>query len=138
MSSTLRLLLAALAGYLAWALLWLAGNAVLFDDTAALAAASLPVTDPVALLEILGYSAACSWLAGNVAAHIAVDREIRSAQVLVGALFATGLVVQLGAWKVLPFWYHAAFLALLVPIPLAGAGFVLRRRQEASPFVHPE
>lgn len=134
----IRLILAALAGYLVWTALWLTGTAILFEETAALAAASLPVTDPVALLEILGYSAACSWLAGNVSAHIAVGREIRAVQVLVGALLVTGLVVQMGAWKVLPFWYHAVFLTLLIPIPLAGARFVLRRRQEASPFVHSE
>lgn len=138
MTPTNRLLLAAVAGYLAWTGLWLAGNAILFEETTALAASSLTVTDPVALLEILGYSAACSWLAGNVTAHIAVGREIRAAQVLVGALLATGLVVQYGAWKVLPFWYHAAFLALLIPIPLSGARFVLRRRHEASPYVHPD
>lgn len=131
-----RLILAAVAGYLVWTALWLTGNAVLFDDTAALAASNLTVTDPIALLEILGYSAACSWLAGNVAAHVAMGRELRAAQVLAGGLFVTGLVVQVGVWKYLPFWYNAAFLILLIPIPLAGAHFVLRRRQEASPFVH--
>jgi hypothetical protein len=36
-------------------------------------------------------------------------------------LLATGVLVQLKLWYLIPLWYHLAFLLVLIPMTLLGA-----------------
>ena len=44
------------------------------------------------------------------------------------AMLLTGLCVQIGAWSMMPVWYHLPFLVLLVPVTLLGASLVKPKR----------
>jgi uncharacterized membrane protein YfhO len=60
-----------------------------------------------------------SIMAGFLAAVIA--RGNRNAPLGLGILLlAVGVLFEVMAWNYLPWWYHVAFLALLIPMTILG------------------
>lgn len=116
-----RAVLGVIVGYALWSGLWLGGNQVLFQAAAKSVAGGLAITDAATLLGLLALSLACSLVGGAACGGLAKARAIPAAAVLGALLLATGIAVQASAWKLMPTWYHASFLVLLVPLTLAGA-----------------
>ena len=124
----MRHVTAIVIGYALWTAIWLGGGAVLggmFPDQAEGFAQGVAITSVGYLLSSLVLSVVCSYLAGVVTAAIARERTKRAVGIMAGLLLATGIFVQAGAWSLMPVWYHLIFLALLVPVSLAGG----QRRQ---------
>ncbi|GJM21131.1 MAG: hypothetical protein DHS20C15_10460 [Planctomycetota bacterium] len=118
----MRKVLGVIAGYAAWTVLWLGGNAGIgaaypeefaaFND-----GGSLTLAAPLALS--LALSVVCSLLAGVITQRL--TRCSRASILLALALLGTGLGVQLGAWERMPTWYHLSFLIPLLPVTWIGA-----------------
>jgi len=113
----LRKILGVVAGYVAWTVIWLGGNAALaaaspesFDEQGATSSAGL-----LALLLVL--SVVASLVAGRLSVVVGRAPVALWTGVL---LLLTGIGVQIGYWELLPVWYHLSFLALLVPATLLG------------------
>ena len=120
----MRSAIGVIVGYAVWTAIWLGGNAVLLPEAAEVVQNGEPYTETGPLAMAIGLSVVCSLLGGLVAALIARAKGRGPAVVLAVLLLATGVFVQLGVWDLMPVWYHATFLALLVPMTLAGAGLV--------------
>lgn len=118
----MRPFLAVLAGYALWTALWLGGDAVfraLWPDAYPADFPATPMTAATPLLAALVLSVLCSFAGGRLT-RAAARRPTGPVWALALALLATGIGVQASAWSALPLWYHLPFLALLVPVTLAG------------------
>lgn len=111
--------LAVLAGYAAWTVVWLGGNAMLFAPMSAVVASGERFDALGPLLGVLLLSVVCSVAAGFTAASIARERASVAVLVTATLLLVTGLGVQIGMWHLMPVWYHLAFLGLIVPVCMA-------------------
>ena len=120
-----RIVLAIIAGYAAWTVLWLAGGLSLMavctiDPTAE------RIDNTIYLGLALGLSVACSLVGGFTCGAIA--RCKTSAGWILGTLLLlTGVVVQGSAWSSMPLWYHLPFLVLLEPMAMVGFWFACRK-----------
>jgi hypothetical protein len=120
----MRTIVAIIAGYALWSLLWL--------GSAEAAMAAMPgsfdergVTSSTGILiTFLVLSMVLSLLSGACTAMVATTDREPTVRMLGSLLFLTGLVVQLGAWDSMPVWYHLPFLALLYPATVMGARMV--------------
>jgi hypothetical protein len=111
--------LGVVAGYAVWTVIFLAGGAVVrgaFGASDVESFASNSSTLLLVLLLLLSFVA--SFVGGAVTARIAGAGP--PVLVLGGLLLATGIPVQIGSWDLLPVWYHLIFLAMLVPVTVAG------------------
>lgn len=124
----MRAVLAVIAGYAAWTILWLGLNATLaavlpdsYDESGVTNSAGL-------LVGTLAASAVISVVAGWLTARIATPR---AAVWTAAALLLTGIGVQISYWSLLPVWYHLAFLILLAPATIFGGSL----RSGARPAV---
>ena len=122
----LRNILAVVAGNLAWTILWLGLNAFLKQQTLLPADSATPVDRASALLLLLGGSVIFSVAAGWLATTVAASGSYWPAVILAVLHLAIGIFFQSQAWKLMPLWYHAAFLLLIVPATLVGAWLKLR------------
>ena len=116
-----RSILAVLAGFAVWTVLWLGSNAAL---AAAFPAAYNPdgATESAGiLLALLALSVGFSVVAGYRGATLAREKPRPYALALGVLLLVVGIGVQLQYWAVMPLWYHVLFLVLLVPGVLMGA-----------------
>lgn len=111
---------AVIAGYAIWTVLWLGGNALFFKEAAAVVGAGDAYTAPAPLLGVIVLSVVCSLAAGMAAGRIAGSLARRAVMVMALLLLVTGIGVQAGVWSLMPAWYHLAFLALVVPVSLLG------------------
>lgn len=116
----LRTILAALAGYAVWTVLWLAGNKAFFEEAVEAVAEGGSFTEGGPLIGAVVLAVVCSLAGGLVSAKVDTVTSGRAALVLGFALLATGVAVQARVWAQLPVWYHLAFLAVLVPMTLHG------------------
>ncbi len=116
----LRRILAVVGGFALWSILWLLLGQLLAAG-GMLSPPGQPVTASLPLLVLLVGSVAFSLLAGYAAAAIARTRACRAAVVLGLVLLGVGIAVQAQYWQLMPLWYHAAFLACLLPACVAGA-----------------
>ena len=116
----LRAVLAVIVGYLVWTALWLGGNAVFFDAAAKAIGAGEPYTTVGPLIGVIALSIVCSVAAGLVGATIAKERARVVVLIMAALLLMTGVAVQIGAWTLLPAWYHLTFLVLIVPASVLG------------------
>ena len=129
-----RRIVAVVASYALWTVLWLAGNKVFFAATAGAAtAAGHRFTDLPTLFGVLVLAVACSLAAGMLAARLVPDAQPRPVLLpLCVALLASGAIVSVELRNVLPVWYHIAFLALLAPATYLGM-----RLGTPRPTAHP-
>jgi uncharacterized membrane protein YeaQ/YmgE (transglycosylase-associated protein family) len=126
-----RIILGVIAGFIAWSIVWVGSDQMLitlsrewygshqfaFENAMFNETAFTP--DNTILLLHLVRAVIISLMAGFLAAFIA--NENRKAPFALGLLLLLfGLMVQVMAWRYLPVWYHAIFLALLVPVTVAG------------------
>jgi hypothetical protein len=117
---------AIIAGYALWTVLWLSGNFIL-RTVGALPKDPLTRIDSAgALGTLIGISILCSIAAGGIAAVISRGPSNHPALILAFLLLLTGLAVQWSVFQLMPIWYHVTFLALLIPLVLAGARLMKR------------
>ena len=121
-----RGVLGVIVGYTLWTALWLGGNAVFFGAAADAASAGEALTDAGPLAGLIVLSLVCSIAAGLVAAVIARQRIGVAVLVMAVLLLATGIAVQAGVWALMPVWYHATFLGLIVPAAILGGRIIGR------------
>ncbi len=116
-----RLILAVVAGFVFWTVLFLGNNALIstafpqyFNTDGS--------TDSNGMLGlILVLSVVFSILSGWLAGRIAQARAANVGTVLGLVLLAVGIFVQLQYWDLMPLWYHLGFLILLLPATVLGA-----------------
>ncbi len=111
-----RSILGVIVGYAVWTVIWLGGNAIFFGSISARLANGESFTGLGPLLGIIALSVACSVAAGLSAAAVAKERASVAVLVTAVLLLLTGIVVQSGMWRLMPLWYHATFLVLIVPV----------------------
>ncbi|HBX38472.1 MAG TPA: hypothetical protein DEG76_14810 [Pseudohongiella sp.] len=119
-----KMVIAIIAAYAVWTVIWLVGNATLFADVAAQSADGTPVTAVSVLLGILLLSIICSLAAGVAAALLDRANAFRAVLITGVLLVLTGVGVQASVWALMPAWYHLSFLTLIVPVTLLGARLV--------------
>jgi hypothetical protein len=126
-----RAVLAVIVGYVVWTAAWLGGNAVFFGSISAGVANGVRFNAVGPLLGVVVLSVVCSVAAGLSTAAIAKERARVAVLVTAGLLLLTGIGVQSSVWPLMPVWYHATFLVLIVPVcVLAGR---LRRQPAERP-----
>ena len=126
-----RIILGVIAGFIAWSIIWVGGDeaiAKILPDwygvhKLAFEKAAFNNTpweaDSSFLLFKLFHSVITSLLSGYLAAVVANDNR-RTTLILGILLLAVGIAVQASVWSLLPIWYHLIFLALLIPVTVAG------------------
>jgi hypothetical protein len=127
----IRSVLAVIAGFVAWTILWLGSDQVLrsmspdwygahqFGLERAIFNTEPFAVDSSILMISLGRSISFSIMAGFLSAFIA--GENRKSPLWLGILLLVfGLFFQVSVWNYLPIWYHLLFLALLVPMAVLG------------------
>lgn len=126
-----RIILAVILGFIAWSILWVGSDQVLRNlspDWYGAHQSSVEVamfnntpfeTDTTVLLLSLLRSVIISIMAGFLTAVVAGENKT-STLILGILLLLFGLIVQIFAWNYAPIWYHALFLALLVPMTIVG------------------
>ena len=124
----IRAILGVIAGYAAWTVLWLGGNALLFGETSRVIGEGEAFTAAGTLTGVIVLSIVCSIVAGLTAAKIAASKAAGAVIIMALLLLATGIGVQSGVWTLMPVWYHLAFLALIVPVTIASGHFGARSR----------
>lgn len=117
----LRQVLAVVAGFTLWSILWLAYNVVLVKLGVLPQDQTQPLQETGALLALLVGSIIASLLAGYAAAVAGKAASLRPVAALGLLLLAVGIFVQSQFWLLMPLWYHLLFLALLLPACIAGA-----------------
>jgi hypothetical protein len=116
-------IVAVVAGYITWTVVFLGGSAGLRSAMASTHDAAGYSSDVSTLLVYLVLSMIASAAAGFVTAKISKVKVRRDTMILAIALLATGIPVQLSAWDLIPVWYNVAFLLLLAPVTILGSTF---------------
>ena len=126
-----RFVLGVIAGFLAWAIVWV-GSEKMFSDiwpewygahqlafTAAIKNGGQFSADTTILLMQIVCASVFSAMSGFLAALIA--RENKRAPLILGLLLtAFGLLKAVMSWPYVPIWYHVIFTALLIPMTILG------------------
>lgn len=79
-----------------------------------------PETDPVPLLLLLAANVVASFCAGISACLLGQASGHEAALWLGAVLLVVGAFVRAQYWPLMPLWYHATFLLLLIPACLIG------------------
>jgi len=126
-----RVVLSSIAGFVAWLLLWFAGEAFFSSigpdwygvhqqafESALIEGGEFSANTTLLLIQIVLASAA-SMISGWLAAML--SRENKRAPLLLGVLLLVlGLMKVVMSWSYVPIWHHVVFLALLIPLTLKG------------------
>ncbi len=80
------------------------------------------------LVLLLVASLVYTFVAGAVCCWIAKPDFTRIGLLAGLALLAFGVFTQIVYWDALPLWYHLAAIAFIVPVAMAGAKLITRRR----------
>jgi len=125
-----RAILAGVAGYVAWSVLWALtqkGLDRMYPEIKPAFQAGEKLTDVAPLLIMLVASVVCSIAAGKTAACLGRERA-RGAVLGAGiALLITGVGVQVFYWSQMPVWFHLSFLIPILPVVVIAG----RKRREA-------
>ena len=113
-------ILAVIAGFILWSVLWVGGNALLTTISPEWYGEGMKSDNSSLLLFSLFRSVVFSLIAGYVAALIAPQNGFNVDIALGIFLLAVGIFVQAQVWKEIPIWYHLSFLVLLIPITIIG------------------
>lgn len=117
-----RTILAVIASFILWSLLWLAaGMVVTAVAPEAYGDDGRTITNNATLLLFIIVALVISVVSGWLATLMGRDSGRRAAMFLAVLLLAVGLVVEIAGWTYTPVWYHLVFLGLLVPATMAGA-----------------
>jgi len=114
-------ILAVVAGFILWSVLWLGGNPVLARFFPGAVGADGAVRHSGFLLALLVLSVVASLVAGYLAATIAPAEGKAPVWILGGLLLAVGIFFQSQSWALMPLWFHLPFLLLLIPMVIVGA-----------------
>lgn len=126
----LRMILAIIAGFIIWSILWVGSDAVFgiispdwgkkSEDFRKAAESGLPYTiENSVLIILLIKSFIVSIISGFVTALIA--RENFKSIIGLGILLLVfGIFVQSAYWNYMPLWYHIPFLLMLIPMTILG------------------
>ena len=126
-----RIVLGVIAGFFAWAILWLGSEKILSaiwpewfgaHQTAFQAAIEHGgqfTADTTILLIHIVLASIVSVMSGFLAALIAGENK-RAPLVLGFLLVAFGLLKVVLSWPYVPIWYHVIFTALLIPMTIMG------------------
>lgn len=125
-----RAILGVSLGFVVWSIIWVGGYAGLSAAMPERFPPEGPLRDVAGLLTILGVSVVCSLSAGAAAGSIA--RSSKAILVLAALLLLVGIAVQASVWSLMPAWYHAAFLVLIVPTTIVGGRISGVRRGGAT------
>lgn len=127
----IRIILAVIAGFLAWSILWVGSEQVLsavFADwfgahQIAFEKATFnkePFTaDTTILVFNVFRGIVVSIVSGYLAALIAAENK-KSTLTLGILLLAFGLFIVSITWSIIPLWYHVVFSAMLIPMTILG------------------
>lgn len=126
-----RTILAVIAGFIAWSILWVGSDQVIANvspdwwgahqlamERAITNQTEFTADSTILILNIVR-SAIISLLSGFLAAMVAGENR-RSALWLGILLLLVGIFVQTMMWNYIPIVYHLVFLALLVPMTILG------------------
>ncbi len=116
----LRRIVAVLAGFFAWSVLWLLANQCLVLLAPDRFQADGSSQDGGILLTILATSVGLSVFSGWLTARLAATAPLAHALALGVLLLLVGLLVQWQYWDAMPLWYHLSFLTCLLPASLFG------------------
>ncbi|HRJ87253.1 MAG: hypothetical protein JNK51_11725 [Blastocatellia bacterium] len=127
----IRIILAVIAGFLAWSILWVGSEQVLsavFADwfgahQIAFEKATFNKEPFTAETTILVFNVfrgiVVSFVSGYLAALIAGENK-KSTLTLGILLLAFGLFIVSMTWSIIPLWYHVVFSAMLIPMTILG------------------
>jgi hypothetical protein len=132
-----RIVLGVIAGFFAWAIVWLGSEKILsaiwpegfgahqraFE--AALKNGGQFTADTTMLLTHIVLGSIVSVMSGFLAALIA-GQNTRAPLVLGFLLVALGLLKAVLSWKYVPIWYHVIFTAILIPMTIVGGKLIWR------------
>ena len=111
---------AVLAGAAVWAVLWIGGNAALAGAMPDVVVVGERLEHVGALVFLIAYSGGLSVLAGFTTAKVRGEGAMRAVWALASLQMALGLFFEITSWSLLPVWYHVVFLALIIPLTVAG------------------
>ena len=126
-----RIILGAIAGFIAWSIIWVGSEKALsaiwpqwygahqVAFEAAVKNGGAFTADTTILLMNIVRGSIVSVLSGFLAALIAGENR-RSPLILVVLLVAFGLVIVAMSWNYVPLWYHIVFASLLIPMTMVG------------------
>ena len=134
MGKTGRVVLAVFAGAAVWAVLWVGGGQAAQAAFPSVLPVGQPVTSTGALVGLIIYSVVLSALAGYVTASVAARDAMPAVWALAVLQLAIGIAVETAGWNLTPVWYHAVFLALIVPATVYGGRLRVRRAPSAAPL----
>ena len=127
----LRVILAIVAGFVAWFVVATIGNVVIRALLAGYAEVEKAMTFSFAMLVArLALGAVSSVAAGFVCAAIA-PRARAATYAMALVLLVLFVPIHVSLWDKFPIWYHVVFLGSLVLFVVLGAR--LRRRKNATP-----
>lgn len=127
----IRIILAVVAGFFAWSIMWVGGEQVLsmvspdwfgahqiaFEKATFNKEAYTPDSAILILNVVRGII--ITIVSGFLAAVIAGENR-RSTLILGVLLLAFGLIVVAMTWEIIPIWYHALFSLMLIPMTIVG------------------
>jgi hypothetical protein len=135
----LRIVLGVIAGFFAWAILWVGSEQVLsalwpnwFGAQQRAFQAALENGNPfTAKTSFLLTHVVCGCIVSAISGFLSalVAGEKRRAPLILGlVLLALGLLKAVLSWPYVPLWYHVVFTAILVPMTLVGGKLLDLRR----------
>ena len=113
-------ILAIVAGFALWSVLWLGGNRLVTGLFPGAVKEDGSIDHAGALAALLVFAALVSLAAGYVVPLVSAGANLPL--ILGGLLLFVGILVQRQYWNLMPLWYHIFFLALLIPAVVYGAG----------------
>lgn len=117
----LNTVLVIVAGFIIWSVVWLGGNQVVTRFFPGAVAKDGSTKHAGFLLALIAFSLVASLAAGYGVQWIAEDGSINPQFILGVVLVLVGIAIQRQYWKLMPLWYHLAFLILIIPTVLYGA-----------------
>ena len=119
-------------GYLLWSVLWISAWQAVIAAMPGSFREDGSTTSVGILVLFLVVAPVLSVASGWTAAKVSGAPHSRWPRALGVLLLASGIFFQLGAWELMPLWFHLPFLALLYPATMFGARSVGGRPQVAA------
>ena len=116
----IRSVFAVIAGSVVWTMMWLGSNALVMRFFPDWYGEGGKVESAPVLLFMILRSVIFSILAGYITAWIARRSEIKHTFALGVLQLVLGIIATIQFYNVAPLWYHAFFLALLIPSNVFG------------------